>query len=289
MDTNHSDTLSKATRLLIDQALREDCTDEDITTRATVPEGTTTSAEIISRESGVLAGTHLLPYLFEQLDGEIEISTRNDGYQFAPSETLAELKGSARALLSGERTALNFLQRLTGVATLAHRFASEVRDFDTEIVDTRKTTPGWRSLEKYAVRQGGATNHRMNLSEMAIIKENHLAILEKNETALGEVVNALQSSVDVQVEVDAPEELSTVLQVKPDLVLLDNMSTEQTEQAVSDIRLFERNHTVRIRVEASGGITLDRVRAYARTGVDRISVGSMTHSARSRDLSMMIR
>lgn len=289
MDNDQSArSLTSDTRELIRRALREDHTDNDVTTLAAVPPDTDTSGRIVAREDGVLAGTHLLPFLFDELGGDVKISSIDDGSSFNPGDTVVELQGGARALLTGERVALNFLQRLTGIATLTHAFVSRIDDLEADIVDTRKTTPGWRSLEKYAVRQGGANNHRMHLAEMAMIKENHITLLNDRDRSLTSVISDLETSVDVQVEVDTHELLEAVLPAEPSMVLIDNMTPGETEQAVRTLRSYEQSTETRILAEASGGIDLDSVRSYAETGVDRISIGSITHSAPAIDLSMIL-
>jgi nicotinate-nucleotide pyrophosphorylase (carboxylating) len=288
VDNDAPRSLTSDTRDLIRRALQEDHTDNDVTTLAAVPPDTDTSARIMAREDGVLAGTHLLPFLFDELGGDINISSIDDGSSFDPGDAVVELQGDARALLTGERVALNFLQRLTGIATLTHAFVSRIDDLKADLVDTRKTTPGWRSLEKYAVRQGGGNNHRMHLADMAMIKENHITLINRHNRSLPDVITELEASVDVQVEVDRHQLLEDVLPSEPTLILIDNMSPEDTEQAVRTIRSYEQSHDTRILAEASGGIDLDSVRSYAMTGVDRISIGSITHSAPAVDLSMML-
>ncbi len=280
--------VTSETRTLIRRALEEDHTGEDITTNATVPPDTETTAHIIAREDGILAGTPLLPCLFDELGSDVDISSIDEGRSFEAGDTVMELSGNARTLLTGERIALNFLQRLTGIATLTHEFVSRIDDLEADIVDTRKTTPGWRELEKYAVRQGGGKNHRMHLAEMAMIKENHLSMLNKQDRTLASVISELKTSVPVQVEVDNQQLLEDVLSSEPSLILLDNMTPGETLQAVQTIRSFEQSHDTRILIEASGGIGLDRVRSYAETGVDRISIGGITHSAPAIDLSMIL-
>lgn len=286
--TPTSQNLPDGTRELISRALQEDRVDNDVSTLATVPADLDATGRIIAREPGVIAGTVLLTPLFEQLGGDVTFSLPDAGASVEPDEPVVQLDGPARTLLTGERVALNFLQHLSGVATLTRSFVQKVHDLDVDIVDTRKTTPGWRALEKRAVRLGGGKNHRMNLSEMAMIKENHLTILRKQNRALQDVIDELEPSVKVQVEVDSMDELETVLPTTPSLILLDNMSVRETTDAVSTIRSYEEHNGVSIDVEASGGIDLDRVRPYAETGVDRISVGSLTHSAPAVDLSMRL-
>ena len=196
-----------------------------------------------------------------------------------------ELRGRAAPILTGERTALNFLQRLSGVASLTRQFVDAVAGLPVKILDTRKTTPGWRRLEKYAVRMGGGTNHRIGLFDMVLIKDNHLAALKPRETAIKQAVESARSefpTLPVEVEVDSLEQLDQALAVRPDIVLLDNMPPERMREAVA-----RRNAAApEVKLEASGGVNLQTVRAIAETGVDRISVGALTHSAKALDIAL---
>lgn len=286
--TPSNQNLPAGTRELVSRALEEDRVDDDVSTRASVPEQLNATSRIIAREHGVIAGTNLLPCVFEQLGGEVDLSLPDEGNVFEAGERVGHVSGPARTLLTGERVALNFVQHLSGIATLTRSFVQEINDLNVDIVDTRKTTPGWRRLEKKAVRLGGGKNHRMDLSEMAMIKENHLAILRNQNRSLENVVADLEQTVAVQVEVDSPDELDAVLPAEPSFILLDNMSVDVTEDAVRRIRSYEENHNASVQVEASGGIGLQDVRAYGETGVDRISIGSLTHSAPALDISMIL-
>jgi len=276
--------LTASTKQLIDRAIEEDQVLDDVTTNHLVDPELRGTASIVAKEPGVLAGPFLVDELFDRLPGETRMDAENDGTHFTKGETLLHLDGPVRTLLAGERLALNVLQHLSGIASRTDRFVRAVEGLDAAILDTRKTTPGWRGPEKYAVRVGGGQNHRMHLAEMAMVKENHLASLRRQDRDLHETIRDLKQDVRVQIEVSSLEELDHVLSCEPDLILLDNLSPDRTRRAVDQIR--SRNDALPI--EASGGIDLDDVRDYAKTGVDRISIGSLTHSAPAVDLSMRL-
>ncbi len=282
---NEQGSLQATTLQLIDRAIEEDQLREDITTRYMVPDDLRAEGVIIAREAGVLAGTFVIDQLFNRLSGNIQFSSDDDGREFRQGDVVLTLEGSVETLLAGERVALNFLQHLSGVATRTSRFVRKVANQDVRILDTRKTTPGWRTLEKYAVRVGGGKNHRMNMSEMALVKENHLhALKQYPDQDLKSIVEKLQKTVEVQIEVSSLNELEFVLSCRPELILLDNMSVKETARAVDRIESADEA----IRIEASGGIDLNNVKDYAETGVDRISIGSLTHSAPAVDFSMQL-
>lgn len=275
--------LDSATECLIDLALAEDVGSGDLTARCFVPEDARSCARIAAREAGVLAGIEVARRVFARLDPRIEVRARlADGDAFAAGDTVLELEGPTRALLTGERTALNFLQRLCGVATQTRRYVAAVRPHPVQVWDTRKTTPGWRLLEKAAVRAGGGTNHRMGLYDHVMVKDNHLAA--------GGGLAALQAGIDrvraerpdarVQIEADTLEQVAAFLSLRGvDMLLLDNMSCAKLREAV-------RLNAGRLWLEASGGVTLDTIGAIAATGVNAISVGALTHSARALDLGL---
>jgi len=236
-----------------------------------------------ARESLVAAGLELAEAAFGEL-GPVELKrVRNDGQRAGPGETLLTVAGPARALLSAERVALNFVQRLSGVATLTAAFVEAVAGSPARILDTRKTTPGWRRLEKYAVRCGGGQNHRFGLDDMVLIKDNHLAALAcESPNAVAAAVGharAAYPALKVEVEADTLAQVEQAVAAGADFVLLDNMSLEQLRLAVQACR-------GRARTEASGGVTLASVKAIAQTGVDFISVGALTHSARAVDIGL---
>jgi nicotinate-nucleotide pyrophosphorylase (carboxylating) len=273
--------------VLIDFALTEDLGDDsDVTSRATIPDGLKGRAAFVARAPGVLAGLEAAERVCLRVDHNLRFNAqRQDGQRLGVGETIATVEGAMRSILMAERTALNFLQRLSGVASLTRQFVDAVAGLPVKILDTRKTTPGWRMLEKYAVRMGGGTNHRIGLFDMVLIKDNHLAAIRPKETAIRHAVEAARSefpTVPIEVEVESLEQLDQALDAKPDIVLLDNMRLDQMKEAVS-----RRNAAApEVKLEASGGVNLHTVRAIAETGVDRISVGALTHSAKALDIAL---
>ncbi|MGI9410890.1 MAG: carboxylating nicotinate-nucleotide diphosphorylase [Hyphomicrobiaceae bacterium] len=252
----------------------------DITTNAIIGPDWIATAEIVARESGRLAGLPLAKAAFHQMGDEISfLELVDDGDAFSSGTRIARIEGNARAILTGERVALNFLSRLSGVATLTRRFVDAVAGTNATIVDTRKTTPGHRAFEKYAVRAGGGMNHRVGLFDAVLIKDNHIAIAGGVGEAIAAARRELSHMVKVEVEVDTLEQLEEALKHKIDAVLLDNMSTRELGEAVAMC-------AGRIITEASGGINLETVRAIAETGVDLISVGALTHSAAILDFGL---
>ncbi len=275
---------------LINLALAEDFLPEmdDLTSRLTIPETASGSARFVARASGVLAGEPLLRMLCQQYSLTVGPGrSLRDGDRLDPGSEIVRVEGSMRKLLAMERTALNFLQRLSGVATMTARFAAEVAGTKAIILDTRKTTPGWRALEKYAVRCGGGINHRFGLYDAVLIKDNHLAWLEHTGDPIGRAVKLAREGAPkgtkfIEVEVDTLEQFDRALEVGPDIILVDNLGPEKLAEAVR--RRDER--APGILLEASGGVTLATVRALAETGVDRISVGALTHSAPALDIGL---
>lgn len=273
-------------KALVDRALAEDVGTGDVTTAATVPAGARARGRIVGRADGVAAGLDVARTVFHQLSREIEWHAfLGDGDRIRADEPVAELSGPARALLTGERTALNFLQRLSGVATLTRRFVDAVEGTGARILDTRKTTPALRVLEKAAVRAGGGHNHRFGLFDMALIKENHVAMAGGIRDAVRAARAAAGDALVVEVEVRNLDEFDEAVRAGAQRILLDNMSLEDMEEAV---RRANRSGDPRPRLEASGNMSLERVRAVGRTGVDDISVGALTHSAPALDLSMLL-
>ncbi len=273
-------------RRLVTAALAEDRAADDVTTLATVPEQLKGRAVFLAKEAGVLAGLDVAAEVFQQVNPRVHIERcADEGSAFAPGAQLAVATGPVRALLQGERVALNFLQRMSGTATLTRAFAEAVAGTKAVILDTRKTTPGLRDLEKYAVRCGGGTNHRRDLAVMAMIKDNHREALARAGLSLAEGIAAIRArspGVPVEVEIDALDQLEAALAGRPEWVLLDNMGVAAMSDAV-------RLTAGRAKLEASGGVTLATVRAIAETGVDAISVGALTHSARALDISFDLR
>lgn len=265
-------------------ALAEDVGEGDVTTLATVPADRLGRAELVARERMVVAGLGVVEAVFARLSSSIRCDRRcGEGDAVEAGEVLMRLGGPVASILTGERVALNFLQRLCGVATLTHEYVREIEGTGAIILDTRKTTPGLRALEKYAVRCGGGRNHRMGLFDAVIIKDNHLAALR------GEQPNAIAAAVarvrqrfpgrDVEVEADTLDQVREVVEAGAQVVLLDNMTPEELKAAVELVR-------GRARTEASGGVSLQAVRKIAETGVDCISVGALTHSARAMDIGL---
>lgn len=270
---------------LIDIALEEDKGPGDWTTRWVVPARTRATARIIAKADGVVAGLGVASAVFMRLDPRVEInSALADGSRVQDGELVCTIRGPARTILTGERTALNFLQRLSGIATMARRFVDAVEGTDAKILDTRKTTPGWRSLEKAAVKAGGGENHRFGLFDMVLIKENHIAIAGGVAEAIKRVRDANTKGLRVEIETRNKDELRAALDAGCDIVLLDNMDV----QAIRECVRLVKQRAPEVKTEASGNMTLERVRAVAETGVDYISVGALTHSATALDLSLLM-
>lgn len=272
---------------LVRAALAEDVGDGDVTTAATVPAGRSGRARIVAKAAGVVAGIDAARETYRQVDREVRFDARrSDGAEVAPGTVVAVAEGAFASLLIAERTALNFLQRLSGVATLAARFVAAVAGTGAMIVDTRKTTPGYRALEKAAVRAGGAANHRFGLHDAYLVKENHVVAAGGIAAALAAVAGSDSGRLPVEIEVRSLRELEEALAGPelPDRVLLDNFSIEDLRRAVDRVR--ERRPGVG--TEASGNVSLETVRPIAETGVEWISVGALTHSAPALDLSCSI-
>jgi len=284
-------------RELLRGFLAEDFGAGDITTNTVVPAGRRARGELIAKAPLVLAGVDLFLEVFRLLEPAVIAEIRrNDGDELRAGESPVEVRALARTLLSGERVALNLLQRFSGIATLTRRFVREVEGTGAQILDTRKTTPGLRALEKYAVRIGGGRNHRKDLAEAVLIKENHIRMAGGVAAALRAAQPAQGRVAWMEIEVTNLDELREALDYRtdlngPDVILLDNMSPEQVRQAVEQARLTKDTRldpAHKILIEASGGITLANVREFAETGVDWISVGALTHSAPAVDLSFEI-
>jgi nicotinate-nucleotide pyrophosphorylase (carboxylating) len=272
---------------LLRSFLAEDIGAGDVTTEVTVPANQQARGEVVAKVPLVLAGIELFGEVFRLLDGSatVEIISR-DGEELAPGKIPARVKASSRALLTGERVALNLLQRLSGVATVTRRFVRAVEGTGAEILETRKTTPGLRALEKYAVRVGGGTSHRKDLAEAVLIKDNHIRLAGGVSAALKAAQQAKGRVRWMEVEVTNLDELRAALPYHPDVILLDNMSPSLVRECVNEVRMHASPN--RIRTEASGGISLANVREFAEAGVDWISVGALTHSAPAVDLSFEI-
>src|SRR6476620_2116185 len=268
----------------VSSALTEDGAYNDLTTIATILSDRRARAMIVAKEAGVIAGVPLALEAFRQLDSKVAIRVDlEDGTPVAAGTPILFCTGHARALLSAERVALNFMQRLSGIASTTAKFVDAVRGTKAKILDTRKTTPGWRQLEKYAVRAGGGTNHRHDLSSAVLIKDNHLSALDNDVgLAVKRARDLVPEGIKVEVECDTLDQVRAAVEAKADIILLDNMSNAMMTEAVGIT-------AGRATVEASGGVNLSTVRGIAETGVDWISVGALTHSARAMDLGLDIR
>jgi nicotinate-nucleotide pyrophosphorylase (carboxylating) len=268
-------------------ALDEDAPWGDITSAALISATARVQAQLVAREPGVLCGEDVFAAAMKQADPDTTVVFRvHDGERFDAGTVLATVEGSARGVLLGERVSLNFTQRLSGIATMTAAYVAETMGTKTRIVDTRKTTPGLRLLERYAVRCGGGQNHRYSLSDAVLAKDNHLAILTNGgerdlTTALREARERMPHTTHFEVEIDRPDQMEAVLAAGVDTIMLDNFTTEQMRAGVEQV-------AGRALVEASGGITLSRIREIAEIGVDIISVGALTHSARALDLGLDI-
>jgi nicotinate-nucleotide pyrophosphorylase (carboxylating) len=263
---------------VVHAALAEDVGAGDVTTEATVPEDAFGSAGLLVKEPGVVCGLVPAETVFRALDPDIRfVAFRADGDLVETPAVVARVEGSLRAILTGERVALNFLGRLSGIATLTRRYVDAVEGTGVAVLDTRKTTPGLRALEKHAVAAGGGTNHRFGLDDAVLVKDNHL----RAAGSIAAAVDLLRDATDlpVEVECDTLDQVSEALDVGVDAILLDNMTLDELREAVALTK-------GRARLEASGGVSLDTIRAIAETGVDEISVGALTHSARSLDVSL---
>jgi len=269
---------------IIDRALAEDLSKGDVTTEALIPRDQRGTASIVVKSKGVLAGMEVAKRVFHRVDPKLTWKAiLEDGAKVEPGDVVAEIDGSYCSILNSERVALNFLQRLSGIASETNRYAESVKGLPVRIMDTRKTTPGLRLLEKYAVRVGGGENHRMNLGDGILIKDNHLAALRSRGFTLREVVAKARQNASrqlkIEVEVKSPQEAEEAAEAGADIIMLDNMPLEDMREAVKSVH-------GRASIEASGGITLNKVRATAETGVDFISVGALTHSAKALDISL---
>ena len=264
-------------------ALKEDIGTGDITTEFFVPDSLHASGRIVAREKAIVAGSGVVAEVFRRLDPSIDVQIiRGDGTEVAAGDVIIEVRGLARSILKAERVALNFLQRLCGIATLTRQFVDAVGNHSVKILDTRKTTPGLRTLEKTAVVAGGGENHRFGLYDMVLVKDNHLATFEGLSSLADRVRQLRQERPNVRIEVEADdlEQVRAFVEIEGvDVILLDNMTPAQIREAVA---LREDN----IKFEASGGITLKNVNRIAATGVDYISVGSLTHAARAIDIGL---
>ena len=276
---------------LLDLALAEDVGPGDVTTNALVPESAQAGGRFVAREAAVVCGLPIAQAVFAKLSSDVTLTpAAAEGTCVNAGEPIASIDGPARAILTGERLALNFLQRLSGVATLTRQFVDAIAGTGAQILDTRKTTPGWRLLEKYAVRVGGGSNHRMGLYDQVLIKDNHIELAR--QTIRGQGPNAIRDAVAlarerapvgvrIEIEVESSDGLLAAAEAGAHIVMLDNMTPDEVRSALSRL-----DCDCRPRIEASGGIGLDKVRAYAEAGVDFISIGALTHSAQAVDIAL---
>lgn len=269
---------------IIDLALAEDLGHGDVTTDALIPSNLQGKASIFVKAKGVLAGAEIARKVFLKVDPTLKIEILiKDGARVNPGDIITLIQGRVASILEAERTDLNFLQRLSGIASQTAEYVAEVKGLGVDITDTRKTTPGLRLLEKYAVRMGGGKNHRIHLGDGILIKDNHIAALGALGMSLKDIIAKAKKDASrgskIEVEVTTPEEASEAVEAGADIIMLDNMSLDNMRRVMKSVKN-------RVRVEASGGITLANVRAVAETGVDFISVGALTHSVRALDISL---
>lgn len=265
---------------IIEAALKEDMPGGDITSESLIPSESISRAIFLAKEDGILAGVDVASRVFWKVDPHTVFEKdAKDGSAIKAGDTLARIEGPSVSLLKSERTALNFLQRMSGIATLTQRFVRGLEGSKTQILDTRKTTPSLRTLEKYAVKMGGGTNHRLNLSDMVLIKDNHLKIVGSIPQAVKRARDKVGRDIKIEVETTTLEEVKEAVHAGTDMIMLDNMSPETMREVVEWV-------DGRVPLEASGNVTLSTLKEIAATGVDYISVGGLTHSYRSLDISM---
>lgn len=272
----------QAAQTLIELALKEDVGDGDITTDNIIPAESRRKAKMVAKADGVVAGLPVAEMVFRRLDPNFVWNVKTtEGTRVKKGDVMVEFEGTYRALLTGERTALNFLQRLSGIATMSAKYADAVKDFKTVILDTRKTLPGFRMLDKYAVKTGGASNHRIGLYDMAMIKDNHIEVAGGITKAVEAVRSKIKPGILIEVETTTLEQVQEALDAKADIIMLDNMDTATMKKGVELI-------AGRAKVEASGNMTLERLREVAATGVDYISIEALTHSVSALDISQRL-
>jgi nicotinate-nucleotide pyrophosphorylase (carboxylating) len=267
----------------IEKALLEDIASGDITTNALIPESMHCTATMVAKSNGIIAGLEIAEKVFSILSSDIIWKPIiKDGDKVKNGDLLVEMSGPFRALLTGERLALNYLQRMSGIATMTGLYVAQVADYGTKILDTRKTVPGLRVLDKYAVKTGGGKNHRIGLYDMVLIKDNHIKVAGGITKAVEQIRRLVPAGTKIEIETTTIAEVEEALEMKADIIMLDNMSTGLMKTCVELI-----NH--RAKVEASGNMNLERVREVAATGVDYISIGALTHSVTALDISMNIK
>ena len=267
---------------LIENALKEDIGNGDITTNALIPDSMNSSATMVAKADGIIAGMNVAEAVFRYLSPQISWNPFvQDGDSIKKGDLLVEMSGPFRSLLTGERLALNFLQRMSGIATMTSLFVAQVAGTGTKILDTRKTVPGLRLLDKYAVKAGGGENHRIGLYDMVLIKDNHIKVAGGIKKAVEQIRINLPSGMKIEVETTTIQEVKEAIEMKADIIMLDNMNNETMKRCVELI-----NHQAK--VEASGNMSFERIKEVAATGVDYISIGALTHSVMALDISMNI-
>ncbi|RKY38772.1 MAG: carboxylating nicotinate-nucleotide diphosphorylase [Candidatus Omnitrophota bacterium] len=276
---------------VIKRALKEDIGERDITSSLLIPPGLKGRAEIICQQEGVIAGLKVAEEVFRSVDAHTRLKAlKREGERCKEQEKVGEVEGRLRNILCAERVALNFLSRLSGIATLTARFVEETKGFPVKIMDTRKTTPNLRELEKYAVKVGGGVNHRFRLDEMILIKDNHIKVLRQRSPhiSLKEILEKTkrkaEKGLQVEIEVSTLKEFKEAMEGKPDIIMLDNMSPEEIRKAVE----WRNSQGLSVELEVSGGITLENVKEIARTGVERISIGALTRGNAWLDFSLEV-
>ena len=268
---------------LIDLALKEDIGKGDITTDNIIPKDKKSEAEIIAKEDGVVCGLDVVRFVYKTIDPNIYFMKKTkDGEKVRVGQKIAVIKGNARSILSGERIVLNFLSALSGTSTTTRRYVDKIKKYNAKILDTRKTIPGFRILQKYAVSIGGAKNHRMGLYDMVLIKDNHIEANGGIANSVANIRKKIPKNIKIEIEAENLEQVKEALEAKVDWIMLDNMSIEDMKKAIKLIN-------GRTKIEASGGITLDNIEEVAKTGVDYISIGALTHSFNKIDFSMVIK
>jgi len=272
---------------IIKAALKEDIGRGDITTKSVIPSFESVKGEITTKEECVVCGLEIAEWIVNTVDSSVRFKPQvNEGQRAFEDKVILFLEGQAKSILACERTILNFLSFLSAIATKTNTFVEKVKPYGTKIYDTRKTFPLLRYLEKYAVRIGGGFNHRIGLWDQVLVKENHLKVIkEKKKNLVPQIKKKITKNVLIEIEVETLEEMKTVIEQKPNIILLDNMSPEDVEKAV---KMRDKKENKKISLEVSGGITFENVEAYAKTGVDRISIGSLTHSVKSVDMNLEI-
>ena len=274
--------LLKSVEILLNLACSEDIGEGDISTSNLVPPDENKTALFVAKEDGIIAGLPVAEMVFRKLDRNIEWETFvSDGFRVKKDDIIARFSGNYRALLSGERTALNFLQRMSGIATLTSQFVKAVEGTGVKILDTRKTLPGYRLLDKYSIKMGRATNHRIGLYDMVMIKDNHIQVAGGIKNAVEAIRRKIPLSIKIEVETSTLEMVREAIEAGADIIMLDNMNTETIAKAVT---LIDK----RAKTEASGNVSLQRIREIAETGVDFISVGALTHSVKALDISQRL-